>query len=155
MSVRIRSPCPRLDASNRGAGAGGDEAQLTDACQGVEYPDHFGQRGWAAMATLYVASSKELAKWGSNHDLTKYLYKVGVTDEDPAATIERLNTEQHAGQSDWRLAKKVADVDAEETTILARIAAKEKLTTIPGFGMSKAGCWCSRPSRARTRTWSR
>ena len=79
------------------------------------------------MATLYVASSKGLAKWGSDHGLTKYLYKVGVTDEDPAATVERLSAEQHAGQSDWRLAKKVADADADETTILARIAAKEKL----------------------------
>jgi hypothetical protein len=79
------------------------------------------------MATLYVASSKGLAKWGSDHGLTKYLYKVGVTDEDPAAAIERFNAEQHAGLSDWKLAKKVANVDAEEASILARIAAHEKL----------------------------
>jgi hypothetical protein len=87
------------------------------------------------MATLYVASSKGLAKWGSDHGLTKYLFKVGVTDEDPAATIERLNAEQ----SDWRLAKKVANADADETTILARIAAKEKLVD-PGYypGIRKA-----------------
>ena len=79
------------------------------------------------MATLYVASSKGLAKWGSDHGLTKYLYKVGVTDEDPAAAIERFNAEQHAGQNDWKLAKKVANVDAEEASIFARIAAHEKL----------------------------
>ena len=34
---------------------------------------------------------------GSDHGLTKCLYKVGVTDEDPAAAIERFNAEQHAG----------------------------------------------------------
>ncbi len=79
------------------------------------------------MATLYVASSRGLAKWGSDHGLTKHLYKVGVTEEDPAATIERLNAEQHAGQSDWKLAKKAAPVDADEAAVLARIAAKEKL----------------------------
>ena len=79
------------------------------------------------MANLYVASSKGLAAWGSDHGLTRYLFKVGVTGEDPAATIERLNAEQHAGQSDWKLAKKAANVDADEAMILARIAAKEKL----------------------------
>ena len=79
------------------------------------------------MAILYVASSKGLAAWGSDHGLTRYLFKVGVTGEDPAATIERLNAEQHAGQSDWKLAKKAANVDADEAMILARIAAKESL----------------------------
>jgi len=79
------------------------------------------------MSTLYVASSKRLAKWGSDHGLTKYLYKVGVTGGDPATAIERFNAEQHAGQNDWKLAKKVENVDAEEARILARIAAHEKL----------------------------
>ena len=70
------------------------------------------------MSTFYVGSSKRLAKWGSDHGLTKYLYKVGVTGEDPAAAIERFNAEQHAGQNDWKLAKKVENVDAEEARIL-------------------------------------
>ena len=79
------------------------------------------------MSTLYVASSKRLAKWGRDHGLTKYLCKVGVTGEDPAAAIERFNAEQHAGQNDWKLTKKVENVDSEEARILARITAHEKL----------------------------
>lgn len=79
------------------------------------------------MATLYVASSKGLADWGSDHGVTKHLYKVGVTEDGAEAAIEALNAEQHAGQEDWKLARKVDDIDADEATALARIAAKEKM----------------------------
>jgi hypothetical protein len=80
-----------------------------------------------AMAIFFVASSKGLASWGSDHGVTKHLYKVGVTEDGAEATIEALNAEQHAGQEDWKLAKKVDGIDADEATVLARIAAKEKL----------------------------
>ncbi|HEU4826037.1 MAG TPA: hypothetical protein VFS85_06135 [Dongiaceae bacterium] len=79
------------------------------------------------MATLYVASSKGLASWGSDHGVTKHLYKVGVTEDRAEAAIEALNAEQHAGQEDWKLAREVEGVDADEATALARIAAKEKM----------------------------
>jgi hypothetical protein len=79
------------------------------------------------MATLYVAASKGLANWGSDVGLTKHIYKVGVTDGTAEAAIEELNASQHAGQSDWRVSKKVAGVDIDEATALARIAAKEKV----------------------------
>jgi hypothetical protein len=78
------------------------------------------------MATLYIASSKGLANWGSDVGLTKHIYKVGVTDGTAEAAIEELNASQHAGQNDWRVAKKVA-VDIDEATALARVAAKEKV----------------------------
>ena len=78
------------------------------------------------MATLYVASSKGLANWGSDHGLTKHLYKVGVTQDKAEAAIEALNAEQHAGHEDWKLAKKVEGIEEDEATLLARIAAKEK-----------------------------
>src|SRR5215510_7783478 len=81
--------------------------------------------GRKSMATLYVASSKALANWGSDHGLTKHLYKVGVTDDKAEDAIAALNAEQVAGHEDWKLAKK-ADIDADEATVLARIAAKEK-----------------------------
>jgi hypothetical protein len=77
------------------------------------------------MATLYVASSKGLANWGSDHGLTKHLYKVGVTDGNAENAIAALNAEQVAGHEDWKLAKK-ADIDGDEATALARVAAKEK-----------------------------
>ena len=79
------------------------------------------------MATLYVASSKGLANWGSDHGLTKYLYKVGVTEDTAEAAIEELNATQHAGHGDWKLSRKVENVEADEATIFARLAAKEKM----------------------------
>ena len=79
------------------------------------------------MATFFVASSKGLASWGSDHGVTKHLYKVGVTEDGAEAAIEALSAEQHAGQEDWKLARKVEGIDADEATVLARIAAKEKM----------------------------
>ena len=91
------------------------------------------------MATLYVASSKGLANWGSDHGLTKHVYKVGVTDGSAEAAIEELNASQHAGHEDWKLAKKMEKVEEDEATLLARVAAKEKLVD-PNYypGIKKA-----------------
>jgi len=79
------------------------------------------------MATLYIATSKGLATWGSDVGLTKHLYKIGIADKAADAAIQDLNDAQYAGQSDWKLAKKLDGVEAEEAAILARVAAKEKL----------------------------
>jgi hypothetical protein len=91
------------------------------------------------MATLYVASSKGLANWGSDHGLTKHVYKMGVTDGSAEAAIEELNASQHAGHEDWKLAKKTEKVEEDEATLLARVAAKEKLVD-PNYypGIKKA-----------------
>jgi hypothetical protein len=78
------------------------------------------------MATLYIATSKGLGNWGSDVGLTKHLYKVGIADKAAEAAIQDLNDAQYAGQSDWKLARKLDGVAAEEATILARVAAKEK-----------------------------
>jgi hypothetical protein len=90
------------------------------------------------MAIVYVASSKGLANWGADHGLTKHLYKIAVTDGTAEAAIEELNAGQHAGQEDWKLAKK-AEVDEDEAAILARVGAKEKLVD-PNYypGIKKA-----------------
>ena len=79
------------------------------------------------MATFFIATSKELANWASDVGLTKNVYKVGVTDGTAEAAIEELNATQHAGQTDWRLAKKVDGVDVDEAAALARVATKEKI----------------------------
>ena len=91
------------------------------------------------MATVYVAASKGLANWGSDHGLTKYVFKVGLTDGTAEAAIEELNAESHAGHSDWKLAQTVENVEADEATIYARLAAKEKMVD-PGYypGIRKA-----------------
>lgn len=78
------------------------------------------------MATIYVATSKGLANWGSDVGLTKYIYKIGLTTESADAAIKALNEASYAGQTDWKLAKKLDGIDADEATILARVAAKEK-----------------------------
>lgn len=78
------------------------------------------------MATIYVATSKGLAGWGSDVGLTKYIYKVGATDGTADAAIEALNGAGYAGQADWKLARKLDGIDVDEATILARVAAREK-----------------------------
>ena len=91
------------------------------------------------MATLYVASSKGLANWGSDHGLTKYVFKIGVTDGTAEAAIEELNANAVAGHTDWKLARKVENVEVDEAQALARITAKEKLVD-PNYypGIKKA-----------------
>jgi len=79
------------------------------------------------MATLYVARSAGLAKWGGEVGLTKHIYKVGLAAETAEAVVKALNAEGCAGQSDWKLIAKEPVDGADEEEILARIAAKEKL----------------------------
>lgn len=90
------------------------------------------------MATFFVASSKGLANWGADHGLTKHVYKVGVTDGKAEDAIAALSASEHAGHTDWKLAKK-ADIDVDEAAALARIAAKEKVVD-PNYypGIKKA-----------------
>ncbi len=78
------------------------------------------------MATVFVAKSQGLAKWGNDVGLSKHVYKIGVTDEKPEDAVEGLNAAQCAGQSDWRLLKKQEAGDIDEATVLARMAQKEK-----------------------------
>jgi hypothetical protein len=79
------------------------------------------------MATFFIATSKELANWASDVGLTKHIYKIGITDGRAEVVIEELNANQHAGQTDWRLAKKVDNVDVDEAAAIARVASKEKI----------------------------
>lgn len=78
------------------------------------------------MATVFVATSKGLASWGSDVGLTKYIYKIGLTKDSAEAAIEQLNSASYAGQNDWKLASKLDGIEADEATILARVGAKEK-----------------------------
>jgi hypothetical protein len=90
------------------------------------------------MAIVYVASSKGLANWGADHGLTKHCYKIGVTDGTAEAAVEELNAGEHAGHTDWKLAKQI-ETDEDEAAILARVGAKEKLVD-PNYypGIKKA-----------------
>jgi hypothetical protein len=79
------------------------------------------------MAFLYVATSKNLASWASDVGLTKQVYKVGVAEDSAEETIDALNREAYAGESDWRLIKKQAADAPDEAEIVERLARKEKM----------------------------
>ncbi|MBV8737425.1 MAG: hypothetical protein JO007_09225 [Alphaproteobacteria bacterium] len=75
------------------------------------------------MGSIYVARSAKLARWASDVGLGRYVYKVGVTEEDPKA----LATQGWAGESDWTIVRKRAIEGVSEEETLARLAGKEKM----------------------------
>ena len=75
------------------------------------------------MATLYVARSSKLSKWASDVGLSKHVFKLGCTEEDPKAVVAA----GWAGETDWQLVKKQAAEDLSEADVLERVARKEKL----------------------------
>ena len=75
------------------------------------------------MGSIYVARSAKLARWASDVGLGRYVYKVGVTEEDPKA----LATQGWAGESDWTIVRKQAVNGVSEEEALARLAGKEKM----------------------------
>jgi len=78
------------------------------------------------MPLVFVATSKSLAAWGADVGLTKNLYAVRATDETADAAIEAMNQDGYGGQSDWKLLKKQAVEGADEDSMIARLAAREK-----------------------------
>jgi hypothetical protein len=79
------------------------------------------------MPHLYVAASKELAKWGADVGISKHLYKLGVAEDGAEEAVAELNQSAHAGQSDWKLVKKQAVEGLSEEIALERVQRKEKL----------------------------
>lgn len=73
-------------------------------------------------ATIYVAKSKSLQKWGAEVGLTKHLYKVGVADGDAEAAVEELNAASHGGRNDWQLIGKREAGNLEEQAAYARLS---------------------------------
>jgi hypothetical protein len=74
------------------------------------------------MATIFVARSANLSQWGSDVGLGKNLFKVGVCDGDPAAVL----AEGFAGEKDWALVKKQADVEVTEEEVRERLSKRQK-----------------------------
>ncbi|MGH7122854.1 MAG: hypothetical protein ACREFI_00680 [Stellaceae bacterium] len=75
------------------------------------------------MATIYVARSSKLGKWASDVGLSKHVFKLGCTDEDPKALVAA----GWAGETDWQLVKKEVVEGLTEAEIIERVARKEKL----------------------------
>ena len=75
------------------------------------------------MTTIYVARSSKLGKWGSDVGLSKHVFKLGVTDEDPKALVAA----GWAGETDWQLVKKQPIEGLTEAEVIERVARKDKL----------------------------
>ena len=74
------------------------------------------------MGVIYVARSAKLNKWASDVGLSRYVFKVGYTEEPVKALVEA----GWAGEDDWTLVKQEAAEDISEEEILDRLARKEK-----------------------------
>jgi hypothetical protein len=75
------------------------------------------------MATIYVARSSKLGKWASDVGLSKHVFKLGCTEDDPKA----LAAAGWAGEADWQVVKKQVVEGLTEAEVIERVARKEKL----------------------------
>jgi len=75
------------------------------------------------MVTIYVARSGKVGKWASDVGLSKHVFKLGCTEEDPKA----LAAAGWAGETDWQIVKKQAVEGLTEAEAIERVARKEKL----------------------------
>lgn len=75
------------------------------------------------MGVIYVARSAKLGKWASDVGLSKHIFKLGYTEEDPKPIIEK----GWAGETDWALVKKREAEGVDEDEVVARLARKEKM----------------------------
>ena len=78
------------------------------------------------MPTLFVAKSKDLQDWGHSVGVTKYLFKVGVTDGSGDDAITELTARKAAGREDWKLLGK-HDADQDEAAALEQLGLREQL----------------------------
>jgi hypothetical protein len=75
------------------------------------------------MGVIFVARSAKLGKWASDVGLSKHVFKVGYTEEDPKTIVEK----GWAGETDWTLVKKRDVESLDEDEVIARLARKEKM----------------------------
>jgi hypothetical protein len=74
------------------------------------------------MATIFIARSASLCQWGSDVGLGKNLFKIGVTDDDPASLVAA----GWAGEADWSLIKTQADVTLTQEEAIEQVAKRQK-----------------------------
>jgi hypothetical protein len=75
------------------------------------------------MGVIFVARSAKFGKWASDVGLSKNVFKVGYSEEDPKAVIEQ----GWGGETDWTLLRQRDAENTSEEQILQRLARKEKL----------------------------
>jgi hypothetical protein len=75
------------------------------------------------MGVIYVAKSTGFSKWASDVGLSKHVYKVGVTDEDP----KTVAAAGWAGETDWSVMKKEDVAGLLEEEAIERLARKTRM----------------------------
>jgi len=75
------------------------------------------------MGTIYVARSAKFSKWASDAGVTKNVFKIGYTDDDPAPLIAA----GWGGETDWTLVKQRAADGLDENDLIERLKRKEKM----------------------------
>lgn len=84
------------------------------------------------MPVVYVASSRDLGKWGADVGLTKHIYKLGFAEETPEAVVKALIERAAAGFSDWKLVASEEIGEGDEAALIERLARREKMVD-PGL----------------------
>jgi hypothetical protein len=59
--------------------------------------------GGNRMPMVFVAKSNSLTEWGDDVGLTRYLYKLCLTDDAPEAALAEMNAAKLGGREDWEL----------------------------------------------------
>lgn len=75
------------------------------------------------MGVIYVARSAKLSQWASDVGLSKNVFKVGCTDEQPKLVVQA----GWAGETDWVLVKEQEAEGLSEAEVIARLAPKAKM----------------------------
>src|SRR5262245_62639442 len=75
------------------------------------------------MGVIYVARSAKFSKWASDAGVAKNVFKIGYSENDPAALIAA----GWGGETDWTLVKQRAAEGVTEEEIIERLKRKEKM----------------------------
>ena len=73
------------------------------------------------MGLIYVARSVKFSKWASDAGITKNVFKIGYSEDDPAELIAA----GWGGETDWTLVKQRAAEGVTEEEIVERLKRKE------------------------------
>ncbi len=80
------------------------------------------------MPMVFVAKSNSLSEWGDDVGLTRYLYKLCLTDDAPEAALAEMNAAKLGGREDWELLGKPQKLSkGDEEALFAKLALKEKM----------------------------
>ena len=75
------------------------------------------------MGVIYVARSAKFSKWASDAGITKNVFKIGLSEDDPAPLIAA----GWGGETDWTLITQRAADGVDENDLIERLKRKERM----------------------------